>query len=91
MSWDFLLEVLSHLGFGPVWRNPISSLLSTASTQVLVNGDPGDSITHYRGLRQGDPLSPMLYIMVMDVLNSLVTKAGDQGLLQPLSRRTASQ
>jgi hypothetical protein len=42
VSWSFLLEASSHLGFGPVWRNMISSLLHTASTHVLVNGQPGD-------------------------------------------------
>jgi hypothetical protein len=42
-------------------------------------------------LRQGDPLSPMLFIMVMDVLNSLVTKASELGLLQPLMRRGNGQ
>jgi hypothetical protein len=54
---------------------------------VLVNGEPGDLICHQRGLRQGDALSPMLFIMVMDVLKSMVTKAIDLGLLQPLMRR----
>ena len=49
VSWSFLLEALSHLGFGPVWRNMISSLLRTASTHVLVNGQPGDVLRHQRG------------------------------------------
>ena len=91
VSWSFLMEVLSHLGFGQRWCNLVSSLVSTASTQILVNGAPGESIIHQRGLRQGDPLSPMLFIIVMDVLNSLVTNAGEEGLLQPLSRRATGQ
>lgn len=61
-----------------------------ASTQVLVNGDPGETIYHQRGLRQGDPLSPMLFIIVMDVLNSLFMKASTEGLLQPLSSRAVN-
>lgn len=40
---------------------------------------------HQRGHRQGDPLSPMFFILVMDVLNSLINRASDEGLLQPLS------
>lgn len=66
----------------------MSGLLSTSSTQVLLNGTPGDFIAHRRGLRQGDPLSPMLFILVMDTLNLLVMKASGVGLLQPLCSRS---
>ena len=62
-------------------------LMASSSTQVLLNGTPGDFILHKRGLRQGDPLSPMLFILVMDVLNSMVTRTSEAGLLQPLSSR----
>jgi len=85
VSWPFLLEVLQQLGFGQVWRDIISGLLSSSSTQVLLNGVPGDRIHHRRGLRQGDPLSPMLFILVMDVLGHLITKASSVGLLLPLT------
>jgi exonuclease III len=81
VSWPFLLEVLGHLGFGPGWCNIISKLLCSSSTRVLVNGEPGKLICHQRGLRQGDPLSPMLFILVMDVLNSLFSRASEMGLL----------
>jgi hypothetical protein len=41
VSWPFLLEVLERLGFGPIWRDVLSRLLMTSSTQIL-NGVPGD-------------------------------------------------
>lgn len=63
-------------------------LLSTATTKVLLNGQPGDMIEHRCGLRQGDPLSPMLFILVMDVLNRLFAKASADGLLQPIGHPT---
>lgn len=75
VSWSFLLEVMRQLGFGQRWRDMLSLILSTSSPRVLVNGEPGESILHSRGLRQGDPLSPMLFILVMDVLNSLMEYA----------------
>jgi hypothetical protein len=56
-----------------------------------VNEEPGDLICHQRGLRQSDPLSPMLFIIVMDVLNSLISKASERGLLQPIFRRGNGQ
>lgn len=88
VSWSFLLEVLKHLGFGDGWCNLVSRLLSTASTRIWMNGEPGDAIRHQRGLRQGNPLSPM-FILVMDVLNSLFTKAEE--VLQPLTRGSTGQ
>ncbi|WVZ52762.1 hypothetical protein U9M48_003790, partial [Paspalum notatum var. saurae] len=91
VSRAFLLEVLSHLGFGQNWRNLVTNLLATSSTQIILNGAPGEPIYHQRGLRQGDPLSPMLFILVMDVLNSLFVKAGEEGLLQPIANRSAEQ
>jgi hypothetical protein len=84
VSWAFLLEILTHLGFGPVWRNLISNLLFTSSTQVLLNGSPGNHNFHRRGLRQGDPLYPMLFVLVMDVLSSMFRAAENRGLLQSL-------
>jgi hypothetical protein len=91
VSWPFLFEVLSHLGFGPFWCNILSKLLRSSSTRVLMNGELGDLICHQRGLRQGNLLSPMLFIIVMDVLNSLILKASERRLLQPIFRRGNGQ
>ena len=80
----FLIEVLQHIGFSRRWTDWISTLLSTASTKVLVNGRPGRQIMHARGLRQGDPISPMLFILVMEVLNSLIKEDDRRVALSPL-------
>jgi hypothetical protein len=46
---------------------------------VLLNGSRGDLIRHRRGLCQGDPLSPMLFVLIMDVLSSLFSLAESKG------------
>lgn len=87
VDWGFLLETLERRGFGPRFRSWICGLLSTATTRVLMNGIPGDPIDHRRGLRQGDPLSPMLFILVMDILHGLFEKAAAEGVLSRLAKR----
>lgn len=88
VAWPFLFEVLEHIGFPRRWTNWISILLSTDSTKVLLNGRPGDRITHARGLRQGDPISPMLFVIVMEALNSLIREADRRAVLRPLPGRS---
>uniref|UniRef100_A0A8R7TKT7 Reverse transcriptase domain-containing protein n=1 Tax=Triticum urartu TaxID=4572 RepID=A0A8R7TKT7_TRIUA len=90
VSWPFLLETLQHLGFGQRWRDWISILLSTASTRVMINGHPGPPIDHACGRRQGDPVSPMLFTIVIDVLNSMLIRAVELGLIQWLTTRHAA-
>jgi len=88
VAWPFLLEVLGRMGFPQCWRDWISYLLAAAATKVLVNGRPGQKIYHARGLRQGDLLSPLLFVIVMEVLNALFAEADRQGQLTPLPGNT---
>lgn len=57
VRWDYLFSLLNTLGFPRRWVDWIAAFLSTASSQVLLNGIPGEPFVHGRGLRQGDPLS----------------------------------
>ena len=88
--WPFLHETLQHLGFGQRWHDWISILLSTASTRVLINGHPGPPISHSCDLRQGDPVSPMLFTIVIDILNSMLICAVELGLIYRLTARHAA-
>jgi hypothetical protein len=75
------------MGFPRGWLDWIAALLSSASTRVLLNGSPGDSICHARGLRQGNPLSSMLFLLVMEVLNALIRIVDEWSLLEKLGFR----
>jgi hypothetical protein len=82
VAWPFMIEIMQHMGFPRGWVDWISTLLSSASTCVLLNGSPGERICHARGLRQGDPLSAMLFLLVMEVLNAMIRRADECSLLQ---------
>jgi hypothetical protein len=85
ISWSFLFEVLRKMGFGERFLKWIALLLYTANTKVMVNGVPGDRIYHGRGLRQGDPTSPMLFVAAMETLSAMVTKEAGEGLFGDLA------
>ena len=89
IDWSYLLEVLQTLGFGPKWREWISFLFSMATSRAFLNGSQGDSFAHKRGVRQGDPLSPMLFILAIDPLQKILDLATHQGVLTPLPFATA--
>jgi hypothetical protein len=59
-------------------------LLSTTSTKVVVNDAPGQRICHGRGLRQGEPLSLMLFLKFMETLSAMFHLVDSWSLLQPL-------
>jgi hypothetical protein len=90
VSWEYLLDLLQHLGFSPRWRDWIALLLSTTTSAVSLNGATGPPIFHRRGLRQGDPLSPLLFIIAINPLQKIFQIATASGFLSPLPVREAN-
>ncbi len=84
INWSFLLDLLSARGFGTLWIGWISTLLHSSSTAVLLNGIPGTFFSCKRGLRQGDPLSPLLFLLYIDVLFRMLQGAVVNGFIPPV-------
>jgi hypothetical protein len=75
ISWSFLIEVLRQMGFSKLWLHWMEISMRTSSTRVSVNGVPGRRIAHAHGLRQGDLLSPQLFMLAMEVVTKIFCRA----------------
>ena len=85
MNWGFLTQVLERCGFSVKWRRWISFCLSTVCFSILINGTPHGFFGSSRGLRQSDPLSPLLFVLVMEVVGKMLDKAIHEGHLSGFS------
>jgi hypothetical protein len=79
IDWDFLRLILTQYGFNQSSIKWIISGVTTANISVLVNGEIPPFFRSGRGLRQGYPLSPLLFILVMEGLSLLLKKSQSEG------------
>jgi hypothetical protein len=89
VSWEYLLELLECRGFPSKWQNWFALLLSSSNSVIRLNRIQGHQIQHQQGLRQGTPLSPLLFVIAIDTLQYVLQKETQDGLLSPLRDRTA--
>ena len=91
VDWYFLLTVMQKMGFGEKWIRWIRWCISTTSFSVLVNGTPTGFFQSSRGLRQGDLLSPYLFVIAMEVFSSLLKRAVDGGFMSGCRVKSRSE
>ncbi|CAA7024597.1 unnamed protein product [Microthlaspi erraticum] len=81
IEWDFLQAVQKRLGVHSKWINWIHQCVSTVKYAYLLNDGAHGAVTPQRGIRQGDPLSPYIFILCGEVLSGLCRKAQREGSL----------
>ncbi|GJR04729.1 retrovirus-related pol polyprotein from transposon TNT 1-94 [Tanacetum coccineum] len=85
ISWNYIYSMMNFMGFDSKWIAWIQACLSSSYTSVLVNGSPTSEFKIGRGLRQGDPLSPFLFIIGMEGLHAAIEDAISSSLFCCLS------
>ncbi|GJV57301.1 RNA-directed DNA polymerase, eukaryota [Tanacetum coccineum] len=85
VRWDYLDDILKSFGFGDTWRSWISGCLNSAKGSVLINGSPTSEFQFHKGLKQGDLLSPFLFILVMESLHRSFSRLMEASLFKGIS------
>ena len=82
LSWSYIRAILKTYGFDHNWIKWVMVLVTTDDCSILLNGAPSKTFKPSRGLRQGDPLSPFLFILTMEGLGKAIRAAKEEGRIQ---------
>ncbi|GJW16632.1 RNA-directed DNA polymerase, eukaryota, reverse transcriptase zinc-binding domain protein [Tanacetum coccineum] len=82
VRWEYLDDVLKRFGFGEKWCGWIQNCLFSSKGSVIVNGSPTKEFQFHRGLKQGDLLSPFLFLLIMESLHISMQRVVDAGLFR---------
>ena len=85
VEWTSLENIMATMGFNQRWISLISMCIRSVSYSILLNGQPHSLISPQRGLRQGDPLSPYLFLLITEGLHGLLKRAEMVGDLRGVS------
>ncbi|XP_076937140.1 uncharacterized protein LOC143604598 [Bidens hawaiensis] len=79
VNWGYLDSIMIQMGFPNRWRRWVNAIIVSAHASVLVNGSPTREFQCTRGIRQGDPLSPLLFLIAMEGLSGMLKEAVSKG------------
>jgi hypothetical protein len=92
VDWDFLDRILGTMNFGPQFRSYIKSIYHDIRSAMISNGYVSEFFHVQRGVRQGCPLSPLLFVMVAEVFGQAIRKCPEiQGLCVQCAWREGSE
>ena len=84
VEWPYLESVMRKMGFDDRWVRLMMICVTTVSYSILINGEPKGMITPSRGIRQGDPLSPFLFLLCTERLHGLISQVASRGDIKGL-------
>ena len=85
VEWLYMEKLMKKMGFCEAWVKLMMGCISTATYSILINWEPQGNIVPTRGLRQGDPLSPYLFLLCIEGFHGLLKKAEDMGEIKGVS------
>jgi hypothetical protein len=85
-------KVMQYKGFDQKWNMWMKMIMESGTSAILLNGVPRKVFHYRRGVRQGDPLSPLLFVLASNLLHSIVNEAMHRGILNlTLPKRCGSE
>nr|GEV96995.1 putative RNA-directed DNA polymerase, eukaryota, reverse transcriptase zinc-binding domain protein [Tanacetum cinerariifolium] len=90
LDWDFLDLTMKQMGFSTIWRKRIQGCLDSTYASVIINGSPTKEFKIQKGLRQGNPLSPFLFIIAIEALHVSIQEAKSKNIFKGVKVRSAN-
>lgn len=81
LEWSYVNSILRRYGFNETWIDRIMTLVQSVTYSFLQNGNEFGKVVPQRGVRQGDPISPYIYILCAEGLSAIVRRNEEAGLL----------